>query len=375
MNMRTSLIERLYRKLARTILRSVSPFLPRRVVQRRMEKLVVSIERGEVAVRSPNPVFYDVAFVERIRQNAYEQEWQPLKPFETWQLANVQLHTSNGVIIIDDKKLLLESMLKPIEAQEAAYYRHYIPKHSVRLQVPCTTISATFGHNYGHWFTDSLARLYIISQLQQETPLTLLVPDNLWPFQLRSLELCQPDNVCVEYVAANSWVHVNRLLLPSFIRNRTNGYLPVEILSFLRERILCGISNPDNLSRKRIYLSRSGIPRRQVSNEADVMACLSAYGFERYIPQDLSFDEQVNLFRQAEIVVSPYGSALTSTLFSDPIPVIEFKAMPPDDLFFWRLSQALGHQHHFVPATQRNRLSDMTVDVRALEQQLHGILD
>lgn len=67
-----SLIERLYRKLGRIILRSVSPFLPRRVVQRRMEKLMVSIERGEVTVRSPNPVFYDVTFVERIRQNAYD---------------------------------------------------------------------------------------------------------------------------------------------------------------------------------------------------------------------------------------------------------------------------------------------------------------
>lgn len=373
--MRISLIERLYRKLGRIILRRVSPFLPRRVVQRRMEKLMVSIERGEVAARSPNPVFYDVAFVERIRRNAYEQEQQLLKPFETWWLADIQLHASNGVIIIDDKKLLLESMLKPVEAKEAAYYRHYIPKHSVRLQGPCTTISATFGHNYGHWFTDSLARLYIISQLQHETPLKLLVPDNLWPFQLRSLELCKPDNVCIEYVAANSWVRVDRFLLPSFIRNRTNGYLPEEVLSFLREHILCGVSSSGDLSRKRIYLSRSGIPRRQVSNEADVMACLSAFGFERYIPQDLSFDEQVNLFRRAEIVVSPYGSGLTNTIFSDTIPVIEFKAMPPDDLFFWRLSQALGHQHYFVPATQRNRLSDMTVDVRALEQQLHKTLD
>lgn len=88
---------------------------------------MVSIERGEVAARSPNPVFYDVAFVERIRRNAYEQEQQLLKPFETWWLADIQLHASNGVIIIDDKKLLLESMLKPVEAKEAAYYRHYIP--------------------------------------------------------------------------------------------------------------------------------------------------------------------------------------------------------------------------------------------------------
>ena len=68
---------------------------------------------------------------------------------------------------------------------------------------------------------------------------------------------------------------------------------------------------------KRIYISRKNCTRRNF-NEDEVYNMLQEYNFEKYAPEELSFEEQVSLFHGAEIIVGGSGAALSNVLFCQP---------------------------------------------------------
>ena len=66
---------------------------------------------------------------------------------------------------------------------------------------------------------------------------------------------------------------------------------------------------------RRCYLSRRKASVRRRFNEDDVLAVLRRYGFEEVFPEDLSIDDQIALFQQAEQIVGGSGAAFTNLLF------------------------------------------------------------
>lgn len=360
-------IGKIPRRLCRVILR----LLPSAFSQRVADRGLISAKNW---ANKTQEVEFDWTFVQRVSVNEREQRTEPLQPLRVWWLDQVALHSADGVVCADGQRILAESMLKPRFLRQASLERSYAPQNIVYHPGICTTIHSTLSANYGHWFADSLARLYLLAQLHE--PVTLL-PDDLRDFQRDSLALCQPDQVELETVPANSWVQAEHFVLPDFVRNHTSGYLPREIVEFLRTRIFTGLGLSAAPPRtRRLYISRADVLKRQVANEEAVFACLSRYGFERCLPEKLKFEEEVRLFRSAECVAAPYGSGLTNTLYCEPIKVVEFQIDPPQDLFFWRLSQVLGHEHHFLATSgQADYHRDaMTIDVAMLERKLREIL-
>ena len=64
-------------------------------------------------------------------------------------------------------------------------------------------------------------------------------------------------------------------------------------------------------SARRLYVSRGDADRRRIVNEAEVIAALQGRGFVPVQLAKLPIEEQVGLFRNAEIVVAPHGMGLT----------------------------------------------------------------
>lgn len=97
---------------------------------------------------------------------------------------------------------------------------------------------------------------------------------------------------------------------------------------------------PVAMGGRRLYLSRRDAIHRRVENEDEVRALLENYGFEVAEMSALSVDEQCDLVRDAQIIVSVYGAQLTSAFFAPPgCHVIE--------LMFERLG---AHYHYELPA-------------------------
>lgn len=88
---------------------------------------------------------------------------------------------------------------------------------------------------------------------------------------------------------------------------------------------------------ERLYVSRRGIRRRALTNEAEVEALFARRGFTIVCPESLGFADQVRLFSHARIIAGPGGSAMHNMVFSRPdtrvlILAIDGLVLPIDTL-------------------------------------------
>jgi hypothetical protein len=70
---------------------------------------------------------------------------------------------------------------------------------------------------------------------------------------------------------------------------------------------------------EKIYVSRGDKPFiRRFLNEDRIIETVQELGFEVIIPSKLTLEEEVNIFRQAKIVIGPLGGGIYNTVFSPP---------------------------------------------------------
>jgi len=124
--------------------------------------------------------------------------------------------------------------------------------------------------------------------------------------------------------------------------------------------------------RRRLYLSREGAGSRRIENESEVIHALESQGFEPLNLATMPVDELVTAFANAELVVSPHGSALTNALFApSTVHVIEIDH-PRNDFVAHGICRTLGQTVELLgrlPQAARERGSDapQSVDIGELE--------
>lgn len=84
----------------------------------------------------------------------------------------------------------------------------------------------------------------------------------------------------------------------------------------LRDRLL-PLKKSGIESGSRLFISRKNIPRRKF-NEEELVSSLQDLGFVSVSPEEFSFEEQIALFNNADVVVGPSGAAMTNLLFCKP---------------------------------------------------------
>ena len=160
--------------------------------------------------------------------------------------------------------------------------------------------------------------------------------------------------------------------------------------SFVRmaRKFLLDVCRPvDGLGKRRIYISRERCGHGRITNEQDLWKELNTAGVEKVIPELLTFDEQTDLFRQAEWIIGPHGAGLSNMILSPPgCGIVEIRNATFDrnetyqargGNIFWRISQFLDFDYNafFVAPddtaskppkgtiVESVRLSNLTLDV------------
>jgi len=67
----------------------------------------------------------------------------------------------------------------------------------------------------------------------------------------------------------------------------------------------------------KVYVSRQGVTR-SFDNEAEIASFLRESGFQVCAPEKLSFEAQIELFRNAAVIVAPHGAGLSNLLWCRP---------------------------------------------------------
>jgi capsular polysaccharide biosynthesis protein len=161
-------------------------------------------------------------------------------------------------------------------------------------------------------------------------------------------------------------LRVNRLVVPTY-----PDLLPGNI-NWLRNSVLDAAEESDEFDDERVFISRQKAAYRRVENYNEVIDLLSAYGFEPYVLEEMSFERQVALFNNAEIIVGPHGAGFSNIIWAeDPVIIEMFNDYVTPT--FTVIANHLGFDHEpfrCEAASVGDSDANLIVDADALEAAL-----
>jgi capsular polysaccharide biosynthesis protein len=160
------------------------------------------------------------------------------------------------------------------------------------------------------------------------------------------------------------------MLFPSFLTSPYAGYLHGP---YLQEFLKMFSPNRPRRRKNRIFISRDKgkTMKRCLLNENELYNCLSKYGFNKYVLEKMSIEEQIDLFYDAEYVVGAHGAGLTNLVFSENAKVLEI--FPSDFVapYYYYLAKSTRNPYFFCYGNAKNIHSNFSVNIEEIENQLN----
>jgi capsular polysaccharide biosynthesis protein len=192
-------------------------------------------------------------------------------------------------------------------------------------------VATSGGSNYYHWLLDELPRLLTINTADIDT----VIGHNLRLCARAALKLSGFTGKVLE-PAADSYYRCDHLVVPTLV-GKTGHPTPkaVNLVTRLTEPLFTKTSSFGEY----VYISRENATRRRVSNEEELWLNLQSKGFNKWMLEELSWEEQINLFRNARVIVAPHGAGLANLVFCRAgTKVIEFFNRSYLHWCFWQLA-------------------------------------
>jgi len=198
-------------------------------------------------------------------------------------------------------------------------------------------------NNYFHWLFDVLPKIGMLEKCYDLNKIDYFLCPNLNNWQLRTLNLLGIKNtkclssVKFRHIKANNIITTSHPWLKS--KNIINDIenLPLWISKWLKFKFLNKKSRKN--FPKKIYIDRSDSESnlrdyRYIVNENEVVTFLKNKGFKTLRLTDLSFEEEIKLFNNAEIVIGLQGAGLTNLIWSGKkTKIIELRSRLTNKLF------------------------------------------
>lgn len=184
-------------------------------------------------------------------------------------------------------------------------------------------------NEYYHWFSDYLLRVEGLRRFEEARQIepTVIVPQNPPAWMRQSLRF-----VGIEESRWLEWsggsLHVEQLVVPSLRRethltgDRTGNLFSPRAYRWLANRIQNSVGAERTDGEARIFISRERAGSRRIINQKAVMEELHDRGFEKYVLEELSLEEQVELFTNAECILGPNGAGFVNMMYATDATVV-----------------------------------------------------
>jgi hypothetical protein len=229
-------------------------------------------------------------------------------------LEDAKVISSSGIIVSKEKVLISDFSRKfgvPILNRKFKLWNFNRIEHS---KSKVAVVSTEGANTYYHWVFDVLPRIFLIekSGLMDEIE-TFIFPELKYDFQRESLlKIGFPLDKVLE-IKPNEYLEAKEMIVPSLPSKL--GTVNKWSLDFLRSRL--GVHSSKN-ERIKIYISRKNAYQRKLLNEDEIINFLKGEGYLIVFAEDLSFEQQINLFANADVVISPHGSGLSNIVYCPP---------------------------------------------------------
>ena len=241
--------------------------------------------------------------------------------------------TGHGYVFLDDHLLVQDVYLHGVAVEELKTQPHLLPSNAGTRQVrtidqPVLEILGPGSPVYGHWLVDFLPRAAIARETLGAAFDRMLIPlpNDLPEWTLALLEKFtgfKRENA-VRYDPATEFLLCRKLCIPTFGHGSQSYFFH----SFVRDFYTRFRKSQPDCRTRRICLSRRNFEHQTrgvlkgFKQRLYLETAAQARGLEIICPEELSFDQQVELFSNVGLVVGEFGSALHNTLFSAPRTIV-----------------------------------------------------
>ena len=290
-----------------------------------LRKLALKTQIGNVAGKAPELI------LEPEEQEKLYGPFGENDNFFVWRLQNVICSGLYGGAIINKfNNLYLRFSDFPWGKElHPSLFLPYLGRKVKTLDKAIYLITPEAEGNYYHWVVDLMPRLlvlynYKLSDLENRS---IIIHGSIKPYEDDSLALLGVKKYKIVRLKSFETINVKDLIVADY--QDLNIPFPLWKKQLLRKLNFNGAT----AAKKKIYLLRGKQAKRQLIGEERLISIMRELDFDIIDPQQLSFFEQINVFNQAEIVVSLHGAALTNMLFCKPKTlIIELRSthLPPE---------------------------------------------
>ncbi|MDD3151217.1 MAG: glycosyltransferase 61 family protein, partial [Candidatus Gastranaerophilales bacterium] len=317
----------------------------------------------------------------------FRAQKRKILPFYVRSIKNGKCYTRNGLVFTHDDYALKEYSCEEIHPfTKKRRYKLNKPK-KIAGKVALLSIDPIHT-SYYHWIIESLPRLYLIEKSSFKPDKYIVC--NITKFQKQALEMLGISENRVIETENNHLIQADELIATDLINNFeliyfkdiqyfSKKYFPDWICDFYREKF---VSQVEKTKPKKIYISRNSTKKsayRKVLNEDEILKCLESKGFKSYKLEDIPLKEQVELFANAEIIVSPHGAGLTNLVFCpSSTKVVEFYSPNYTDIRQRIIADTLNIEYRYILGEKLSdnvepQFEDVYLDINKLEKTLKDI--
>jgi capsular polysaccharide biosynthesis protein len=225
--------------------------------------------------------------------------------------------------LLDAPDLLPDYVRHTVEAGKQWEIDYALP---VRKIEGCFIVLVSNAYQvYGHWIVDILPRLWLaMNHCPSGVNPSIILPIDTPAYAISIIEKLFGKNDYVYHDIYRENLNLEEVYSPSLLHNSHYFHVAInDFISFvLNHDFINNTRKLNTKSLKHIFITRqkfrdsSSSYARSMINEDEVLELMREMGFEIISPEDFSWEDQVRIFSDAEIIIGEAGSAMHNTIFS-----------------------------------------------------------
>ncbi|PZD73775.1 hypothetical protein C1752_01706 [Acaryochloris thomasi RCC1774] len=275
-----------------------------------------------------------------------------------------------NLLLTEDREIISESVLSGWMNAHLKRGVTWEALHQENLEVISGYSSIIRGSpdSYSHAVIDNISRAFLLGHPEysciEEIKLLCPYPYPLQDLENYFLERLLPKNVSMYPVISGKLYYIEKLIFPSYLTEEGTHLLPSFCLDEIRSRFM-----PDRPRRKnkRILISRikaaETLSKRHILNEQALYKELRGLGYQRYVLEDMTIADKIELFYDAESVIGAEGAGLTHCIFSEAINLLALTPRTAITPYFYFISKSLGHNFHYLLGEKNVHYTNFHVNV------------
>ncbi len=231
--------------------------------------------------------------------------------------------------------------------------------------------------NYYHWMIESLPRLALIKKFYPDC--LLIFPDPAKGYIKSTVHAMGFEKLLFFDRDHQNFLKVGNLVFPELVYYDEIKNPPAksslntqddefeELIVTVKKQLL-NFYCPEKIPKtKRTYISRSRQKKRRILNEEDIKPILKKYDFQIIYFEDLSFEEQIKVMYETEIVVGMHGANMVNILFmQEGARVVEIMNKDFLNDAYYLLASSTRLPYFSVPCTMADKSIKLTDDMMVL---------